>query len=290
MCLTSKLAQKVWGILLLMAVSVVAEQGWLAGWLAFDPAKGEEPGTVWRYVKSNRDGSRPARLDLRWVGGTRIEVVKVLPGAPYFTRSYVDLDPVRGHMAHAFQHNWQAHTVESTMSTRVSADGKNLRVALSSGSTVDIPLRGAPLHFYGADFLGIAFLLPHLANPLAPFEVDFVDPLRPGPPVSGQVFFFERARFEPAGEEEVHGKRCRKYRMAGPFFEGFEGALWVDSQNGRMERVESSLRTSPDWENGVRLELVSVEVVDDFAWHESLLELQRQLPTPENDEKSREPK
>ncbi len=214
----------------------------------FDPAKVQQ-GTLLHYVKSNRDGSQPWKLDVYTVAPTRIEVVKYHDGADDMVVVEADLDPLRGHMAHAFQHNLTAAEVRATMSAWVAADGHSVTVKLGNGQGFTLPVGATPFHFYGFDFLAVGWLLPHLSKPGKAFEVTFVDPNR----TTGKddvPFVVKIARFEPAGDETIAGVPCFKYKLAGPFFEGFAGTLWASKASGLLQRVESSLRTSIDWGKG----------------------------------------
>lgn len=244
-------------------------------WLRFDPAQVQQ-GRLLHYLKSNRDGSQPWQVDVYTVGPTRIEVVKYRRGGEDMVVVEADLDPVRGHLAHVFQHNLTRKEAWPSMSEAVAADGKAVAIRLGNGQQMSFPLADAPFHFYGFDFLGVGWLLPHLAEPGAAFEISFVDPNRP----SGKEdipFVFTTARFEPAGEETVNGVLCRKYKLAGPFFAGFEGWLWAGKESRRLEKVESSLRTSIDWEKDFKLELQGSEAIDDFEWEKRKAAMRAEL-------------
>lgn len=250
--------------ILLAVPAFAADEAATAPAIRFDPAR-VEPGTLLHYVKSNRDGSQPWQVAVYSVAPTRVEVVKYKKGGEDMVVVEVDLDPVRGHMAHAFQTNLTAADSRATMAARVAADGRTVGVKLGNGQALELPLAGLPFHFYGFDFLGIGWLLPHLVDPGQSFDVTMVDPNRP----SGRddvPIVLTTARFEPAGEEMLHGKKCRKYLLKGPFFAGFEGRLWADFESGRLEKVESSLRTSTDWDQDFLLELQKSEQLDDFEW------------------------
>lgn len=262
-------------LLALLATPAAITAGAQPSLIAFDSAK-VEPGTLLHYVKSNRDGSQPWPIDVYLVSPTRIEVVKHHQGGADMVVVEADLDPVRGHMAHAFQTNFERETSRATMAESISADGKIATVELADGTVFRLPVEGKPFHFYGFDFLGLGWLLPHLREPGKAFEITFADTNRPAT-AEGQPFLLATARFEPAGEEEVHGKRCRKYLLKGPFFQGFEGTLWADVKTGRLEKAESSLRTSTDWEKDFELELRSTEKIGDFEWQKRKEAIRRGL-------------
>ncbi len=53
--------------------------------------------------------------------------------------------------------------------------------------------------------------------------------------------------------------------------------LWASSATGQLQKVESSLRTSIDWDKDFKLELQGVEKIDDFAWEKRKEALRAQL-------------
>lgn len=227
----------------------------------YRPERALSPGTVWRYTKSNRDGSRPWHLDLYVASPTRIEVVKWAEGASDFVEVFADLDPARAMAVVLTQWNTEKGRREPRLSARIPADG--LHLTLASGQAIDVPYEKGPLHVWGFDLMSLAFLFPHLEDPAAPFEVTFLDPNRPG--AGGSPFIVDRARFTPAGEESVGGVVCLKYELGGPVFGDAKGAIYLEKTSLRLQRAEHPIPTSTDWKDW-KLDLAGTDTRNGIAW------------------------
>lgn len=228
---------------------------------SYQPERAPPVGTVWHYTKSNRDGSDPWHLDVYFAAPNRIEVVKWVEGASDFVEVIADLDPARAMPVVMSQWN----TAEGRRQPRLSAraeGGQALSVHLPDGNQAKIEAQLAPLHVWGFDLMGLAFMLPHLVDPAQAFEVSFVDPNRPG---QGAPFAVDRARFEPQGFEDIDGVRSRKYQLGGPIFGEHQGTVWLNAESGRLERAEHVIPTSTDWKD-FKLDLVGSEQLGGLAW------------------------
>ena len=165
---------------------------------------------------------------------TRIEVVKWAEGAADFVEVIADLDPVRAMPVVVTQWNTEKGRREPKLWARPGGE-QRLLVTIPSGQTLELPYERGPFHFWGFDLMGVAFMLPHLADPGAPFELTFVDPNRPGS--GGAPVRTDRARFEPSGEESVGGIACRRYALGGPLFDGATGQVWICGRAGPVPRT-----------------------------------------------------
>ncbi len=230
------------------------------------------PGTVWHYTKSNIDGSAPWHLDLYVASPTRIDVVKWVEGAADFVEVSADIDVDRAMPVNLQQWNTTASAREPRLWGSVRAD--KLMVTLAGGPTFELATAGQPLHLWGFDLMGLAFVLPHLVDADAAFEINVVDPNRPG--TEDQPFAQGIARFEPAGKEAINGVAARKYRIRGDVFGAVEGWLWADAASGRLLRVVHPVPTSSDWSDW-KLDAVGVEQVDGIRWEQFKLGLARKM-------------
>lgn len=245
-------------VFLLLSLSAAAAE------LRYRPERAPEPGTVFHYAKSNRDGSQAWRLSAFVVSPTRIEVIKWLPkNGTDMVLIHAEMDWQRFMTAHILQWNPTREAMPMRIASRLSRDGKTVDFRLANGGRFVFPVGDVPLHIYGFDFQSLNFAAPHLVEPGKAFSLDLLDPNRPG---KDAPFFVARARFEPAGREEIDGVDCFRYRTAGPFFGDAKGFVWLNAANGRLERAENDLRTSTDWDKDYLLDLQSVETMDEFAW------------------------
>jgi Tetratricopeptide repeat len=237
-----------------------------------DALKAIKPGTVLHYTKSNRDGSEPWHFDVYYQSPTRINVIKWFAGANDFVEVMADIDPARAMPVAMQQWNTASARREPRMSVRAEfdADGTHLHAQLVDGPQFKLSSDIGPLHFWGFDLAGLGFMLPHLAEPTKSFGIAFADPNRPGK--DGAPVLVGRATFEYQGEETIDGAVTRKYKLSGPVLADQVGAIWVNRDNGLLERAEHPIPTSTDWTDW-KLELESVETMDGSAWERFKLEL-----------------
>jgi hypothetical protein len=238
----------------------------------YQPERAPAPGTVWHYTKSNIDGSAPWHLDLYVASPTRIDVVKWAEGAADFVEVSADIDVNRVMPVNLQQWNTTASAREPRLWGTTRAD--KLVVTLAGGPTFELETAGQPLHLWGFDLMGLAFVLPHLVDPDAAFEIGVVDPNRPG--TEDRPFAQGIARFEPAGTEAINGVAARKYRISGSVFGAANGWLWADQASGRLLRVEHPLPTSSDWSDW-KLDAIGVEQLDGIRWEQFKLGLAQQI-------------
>lgn len=238
----------------------------------YQPERAPVPGTVWHYTKSNIDGSAPWHLDLYVASPTRIDVVKWVEGASDFVEVAADIDLKRAMPVNLQQWNTTTRAREPRLWATTQAD--KLLVSLAGGPQFELDAGGQPLHLWGFDLMGLAFVLPHLVDPGQPFEIGVVDPNRPGS--EGRPFAQGSARFEPAGAETINGIAARKYQISGAVFGKAVGWLWLDQTSGRLLRVEHPVPTSTDWADW-KLDAVGVEQLDGLRWEQFKLGLAQQV-------------
>lgn len=257
---------------LLLTVLLAATAHAQSSAFQYQPERAPKPGTVWRYSKSNIDGSAPWHLSLYVASPTRIDVLKWVEGAPDFVEVAADIDLARAMPVNLQQWNTTASAREPRLWGNTVGDA--LTVTLAGGPTFELAAGGQPLHLWGFDLMGLAFVLPHLIDPDAAFEIMVVDPNRPGS--DGQPFAQGIARFEPAGAETIGGVAARKYRISGQVFGAAEGWLWADRASGRLLRVVHPVPTSSDWSDW-KLDAVGVEQFDGIRWEQFKLGLAQQI-------------
>lgn len=236
---------------------------------AYRAERAPVPGTVWHYTKSNRDGSKPWHLDVYITAPTRIDVVKWAEGASDFVEVSADISTQLAMPVNMQQWNTAARRREPRMHAS-SNDGKTMRAVLANGQTFELSAPKGPLNFWGFDLMGVAFMLPHLADPDKAFEMSFINTNQPGK--GSQPLDVDVVRFEPTGMETIDGVACRKYKLTGPLFGDQVGFVWVDAESGRLERAEHAVPTSTDWSDW-RLDSVGSETMDGVAWEKFKLGL-----------------
>ncbi|MBX7218523.1 MAG: hypothetical protein K1Y36_01115 [Blastocatellia bacterium] len=222
-----------------------------------------EPGVVYHYTKSNRDGSKPWNFDMYVASSSHVDVVKYDPKGPGHVNVAADMDWARMMPDHLTQYNIEAGKLGMTRSMQLARDAKSLQVAVGQG-TLALPLESLPTHIYGFDLVSLNLTLRHLANPAGDFEIGLIQPNKPGE--NGLPVAIGRVKFTYVGEETCQKFACRKYKFTGAVLENKEGWIWVEKQRGFLVKAEHPICTSTDWTDW-KLELGSLEPMNGFDWN-----------------------
>jgi len=221
-------------------------------------------GRVYRYRKSNLDGSNPSEIALYLASETRLESLKWHPGEPEATLVVAEMD-------------WSTGSVRSFRNFHVDADGeRTLAAAIDTspdgGSVIgtlgdqrlECRIRRFPWHSYDFDFASLNAALPFLTDPEGETRFDVLDPTyvdgKPALVVRGEAFL----AYE--GSEEHLGVACRRYAIDGPGLEERGGSLWAAAgaephlvafeidlpdepgmRSGRLEWQASETRAPDEW-------------------------------------------
>ena len=218
---------------------------------------------VAHYIKSNLDGSKPLRVSIFVVAPDRLEVAKV-------EKDTRDAAWVRAHF------DWKLFTADELKAGVINLDGSvEERVTFVTDrakGVVDVKVgdqkgtaawKQLPFHVYNFDFTSLNFAWRHLIDPKSPFMIGVIDPTfkKDGPP----IFYRGDARIVYTGEDELHGKTVRSYRILGPGIGGKTGTIWWDPKSGWLEKIEIPFPDNPDW-NSFKLELEKIELMTPAAW------------------------
>ncbi len=192
-------------------------------------------GEVAHYVKSNLDGTKPARVSIFVVAPDRLEVAKV-------EREVNDAAWVRAHF------DWTLFTSDRMEAAVINLDGSIEERAVfavdRAKGEVDVTVgdrkgsaawRQLPFHVYNFDFTSLNFAWRHLVDPKAPFSIGIIDPTFQK---EGDLIFYRGdARIEYERDETFKGKKCRRYRISGPGIENTVGIIWQDTEE-RLARED----------------------------------------------------
>jgi hypothetical protein len=229
----------------------------------YQPEKAQ-PGTVYQYIKSNIDGSSPARIYIRMPDEQIIDVWK-------FESHNYDAAHVQAHM------DWEIFSVDQLDSWVVTSDGASRQQARMSVSpneaSVTVELLGMtgktqighfPFHIYNFDFISLNMSLRHWANPEGELNIGVVQP-NFNPEIDALLNYEGIATLKFIGSEKRNGSLCRKYSLEGQWLKGQVGQLWVSQTDGHIEDMEIPIPDNPDWDN-FKFNLVSIQSMDDAQW------------------------
>ena len=220
-----------------------------------------EVGTVYHYTKSNLDGSKPITVSIFITSKDRLEVMKSEEGLIDSAHVIAEMD-------------WTTFSAVKLDAGVIIKDGSREARALLQLSTKDnsvfvkvagmektVPIGHYPFHIYNFDFVSLNFILRHLIDPKAGFEIGIGDPT-----FSEEIFAYKgKAVFQYVGDARLHGVECRKYRVTGEAFGGKEGAVWVNKKRGYAENIEIPVRDNPDWKD-FKFELKAVGKMNPDQW------------------------
>ena len=223
-----------------------------------------EPGTIYHYIKSNIDGSYPARIVIYIRDNDNIEVMK-------FEAHGMDAAHVTAHM------DWGTFSADRLESWVLTPDGvRRPQAALSSSyedRTFTITWQGRkdvirvghyPVHIYNFDLISLNFILRHWDHPEGEVTIGVLQPdFDPDPQTMMKYEGTVLIKF--VGNEDHNEKPCRKYSIGGEGLRGHEGVMWVDKENAIIQDIEIPIADNPDWDN-FKFKFVSSEHMDFQGW------------------------
>ncbi len=225
-----------------------------------------EVGRLYRYRKSNLDGSNASELALYVAGEARLEALKWHAGTPEATLVEAGMD-------------WGVCSPESFRTWRLDENGersliaeldtsadRSELVARVGDATLRCALERFPWHSYDFDLSSLNVALRFLEEPEGEVELGIVDPMRGA---SGPELVFKGSvllRYD--GEDERHGIPCRRYSIDGEGLENRGGLLWASrDREAYLVAFEIDLPDEPGMSSG-RLELVETGMLGASEWRE----------------------
>ena len=223
-------------------------------------------GTVYRYVKSNIDGSYPARIVIYVRDHYHLDVLK-------FEEHGMDAALVRAHM------DWETFSADQLESWVLTPDGGRRPQATLSSSSEDraftltwqdrtdiIRVGHYPVHIYNFDFISLNYILRHWDHPEEEVTIGILQPnfdLNP----ETMMKYEGTILIKYLGTEECNETPCRKYNIGGEGLKGHNGVMWVNIDKRIIEDVEIPIPDNPDWDN-FKFKFVSSEHMDSREWDE----------------------
>ena len=223
-----------------------------------------EPGTVYHYIKSNIDGSYPARIFIYVRDNDHLEVLK-------FEEHGMDAALVTAHM------DWETFSADQLESWVLTSDGKRSPQATLSSSfenrTFTISWRERediirigyyPVHIYNFDFISLNYILRHWNNPEGEVAVGILQPnFDPNPDT--MIKYEGTVVIKYVGNEERNTQPCRKYSIGGDGLKDHNGVMWVNIEKRIIEDIEIPIPDNPDWDD-FKFNFVSSERMDSGQW------------------------
>lgn len=236
-------------------------------------------GTVYRYEKSDLQGSRPTSFLLYVATKNRLELVRAEPGAGTAETFVVDVDWSSGGSPLRVEH-WVTHKdgSQSRAYTAGYADAEGavvvkpedlngFRMAGLSGPA-SVAVDQYPVHPLGLELATLNFAFRHLAEPMREFEIGLLADAKAPAPVAGgtsPIVYLGRVKVSFVEEVNRDGNECRKYRLSGAPLGAGEGFVWIHKEKGYVLDMELPVPTTVD-RNDAKLVFQGTETLDDTGW------------------------
>ena len=223
-----------------------------------------EPGTVYHYIKSNMDGSYPARIYIHIKDNDHLEVLK-------FEEHGMDAAFVTAYM------DWNTFSADRLASWVLTPDGgRQAQASLSSSFennsfTISwreqedvIRVAHYPVHIYNFDFISLNYILRHWNQPEGEVTIGVLQPnFDPNPDT--MMKYEGTVVIQYQENEERNRKPCRKYSIGGNGLKGHNGVMWVNIKKGIIEDIEIPIPDNPDWD-AFKFNFISSERMDSEQW------------------------
>lgn len=253
-------------ILLAAALSISLHSITLAQIFAFRSRPERIPvGTVYHYLKTNIDGTKPETVSIYVSSRDRIESFKYHEKGTRAGLVMADMD-WKTFSARRLE-SWQVYSNEDrrlfgTLEFDPGKAALNVRIPAVKPETESVPVPFAPFHLYNFDLASLNVAFSQLAHPERPFVVGIIDPtFRTDAPLivyKGEMnVAFER-------NEMRNGRKCRRYAASGPGIGG-RGTIWVTRERPIIQDMEFDVPDNPEWDT-FKLKLVSVEKMTRSDW------------------------
>ena len=221
-------------------------------------------GTVYHYIKSNHDGSNPARVSIYLATPEEIEVLKLEAHG-------LDAAYVRAHM------NWQVFCADQLESWVIGADGQHRPMAKFTldcaaqrahisvnGRAEMLTVNHLPAHIYNFDFISLNLALRYWQQPEGALEIGILQP-NFDPHIDALMRDEGLATLRFVAHEQRHGKTCRRYNIDGAGLHQRGGTIWVNQTHGHIEDMAIALPDNPAWHN-FKFQWVRTDLPGQIDW------------------------
>jgi hypothetical protein len=219
-------------------------------------------GSVYEYVKSNRDGTHPHNISwyiaardsmeaLKWTQGDSVAtlVIAIMDWSRFSVRSFRTFQIRRG--------------APDLLRGRADTDSGG-KVTLSFAREKSVRVKSWPWHSYDFDFASLGLTLPHLKDPEGTFTFERVDVSYRGEQLGLEDFGPVEVRFQAL--DRRGSRQTRLYRIGGRGLLQVEGLLWVDANQGHIVEFELPIPDEPGYRDG-RLRLLGIRKLSPAEWN-----------------------
>ena len=228
-------------------------------------AKRVSVGTVYHYVKTNVDGTKPENISLYVATVDRIESFKFHEKGSRAGLVIADMDWTI--FSAKKLESWQVASGDerklfATLTYRAAEKAVEVSIPQMRPTSEFAKIEQLPFHLYNFDLASLNLSFPHLAVPRGNFTVGIADPTFNA---DGPMFAYRgelAVRYEKT--EIRNGGKCRRYAASGTGIGG-KGTIWVDKKKGYIRDMEFDVANNPDWST-FKLRLIRTEKMSEREW------------------------
>lgn len=225
-----------------------------------------EKGTVYHYVKSNMDNSKPANVAVFIGADDHLEVFKIYPGAnaTFFVTADFSWDIFSPNALNGYE-IYKNMEKKLVMHSSWSKENDTFTYSDSKGD-YSVPIGHYPLHNFNFDLTSLNYTFRHLTDPESTFNIGVHYPSF-NPITFIKFVYTGEAVVRYISDETYNQKLCRKYEISGEGMRNKKGYIWVNKEGGYFENIEIPLSDNPSW-NSFKLTLAGMEKMSGEEWSE----------------------
>ncbi len=204
-------------------------------------------GSVFRYVKSNLDGSHAAPVTLYIAAHDRFETLSVTEGGSRARHVIVWME-------------WTTCAIRRIEWWDVTRHGAPVLVRVVSGGSDDrsfdvvsdtteaarrVDVVWRPWHLYDLDLATLNITLPHWTTPAESLSIAIVRPSVAAD--SARYRYRGLAKLTYRRDEIRDRERCRLYDVDGEGLDHRGGSLWTRVKDGYIQEIDCGLPDAPEW-------------------------------------------
>lgn len=210
-----------------------------------------EAGAVYHYMKSNIDGSYPARIFIYIKDNDHLEVLK-------FEEHGMDAALVKAHM------DWETFSSDQLKSWVLTPNGE---YTITWQERKDIVRVGHySVHIYNFDFISLNYILRYWKDPEGEVRIGILQPnFDPNPET--MMKYEGTVLIKYVRNEVRNGQSCRTYIIGGEGLKNHNGVMWVNTEKRIIQEIKIPIPDNPDWES-FKFRFISSEHMDPRQWTE----------------------
>ncbi len=203
--------------------------------------------TVYRYQKSNWDGTHRSDIFLYISSNNRLESYKWSEGDHVATLVTAWIDWNNFSISRFENHRIEQNKEPQLRAVLEAVDGSKVKIELGDYKDTAV-ITAWPWHSYDFDFAGLGYIWRALKNKETDFVFHRADPgMLNGKPAMvnmGEV----KVKF--LGHEKIDDTDCLKYSIDGAGLENKGGTIWIDPETWMIQRYTIALPDEEGFENG----------------------------------------